>query len=312
MEQQIEDLGDMKYYTPQADSYYIVPKVFDYGIYRNLSYTARALWYVLKDRWNLSNKNNWIDDNDSVYIVASQQEIAEMMNLSRKTVNTLMQELIEFKLIRVVKRGLGKPSVIYLQNIDYSQMKRCNNFTHSDVTKGYTGCNEKLHRDVTKSYTNNNYRVRTTELEYKENNTKESLPSDALEKQSEQQGSNQANNSNSKPTKRKRKSSVFQKPTIEELNAYGREIGYYGFDAERFFDYYERVSWRYKGNKITDWKAAVRMWKRNSDKWNNQQNQEQAQKELEEANRKKENERFNAEMKRQRDEIARRLAMEKQ
>lgn len=51
----------------------------------------------------------------------------------------------------------------------------------------------------------------------------------------------------------------FQKPTIEEVNAYIIEKGYH-FDAERFHAYYESNGWMVGRNKMKDWKAACRTW----------------------------------------------------
>ena len=55
----------------------------------------------------------------------------------------------------------------------------------------------------------------------------------------------------------------FSKPTLDELRGYAREIGFRGFDAERFFDYYECCGWVVGRNKpMRDWRAAVRNWRR--------------------------------------------------
>ena len=62
----------------------------------------------------------------------------------------------------------------------------------------------------------------------------------------------------SNDTKRKR----FVKPTVEELNAYAKEIGF-SLNADAFIDYYEANGWRIAGkSQMVDWKAAVRNWKR--------------------------------------------------
>jgi len=61
----------------------------------------------------------------------------------------------------------------------------------------------------------------------------------------------------------------FEKPTVEQLREYGREIGFRGFDAERFYDHYEMIGWVVgKGRApMKDWRAAVRQWRRNQVEW---------------------------------------------
>ena len=53
----------------------------------------------------------------------------------------------------------------------------------------------------------------------------------------------------------------FIKPTKQELEAYAREIDFM-LDAEAFLDFYETKGWMVGRDKMKDWKAAVRTWKR--------------------------------------------------
>jgi hypothetical protein len=49
-----------------------------------------------------------------------------------------------------------------------------------------------------------------------------------------------------------------------EVSEYRLSLGYKGFEAERFFDYYEANGWvQGRGKPIKDWKAAVRNWHKN-------------------------------------------------
>lgn len=59
--------------------------------------------------------------------------------------------------------------------------------------------------------------------------------------------------------KKKRTTTHFKKPTVEEIQAYCSEKGY-TISAQRFFDYYESNGWKVGRNPMKDWKAAVRTW----------------------------------------------------
>lgn len=60
--------------------------------------------------------------------------------------------------------------------------------------------------------------------------------------------------------------SKFVPPTVEEIQEYIKEIGS-SVDAQRFFDYYAKQGWLLaNGNKMKDWKAAIRNWNRDEKK----------------------------------------------
>lgn len=59
------------------------------------------------------------------------------------------------------------------------------------------------------------------------------------------------------------KTKKFVKPTIEEIRTYCKEIGA-NINPEQFYDYYESKGWMIGKNKMKDWKASVRTWKRNN------------------------------------------------
>ena len=62
------------------------------------------------------------------------------------------------------------------------------------------------------------------------------------------------------PTKeKKRRSSVFVKPTLEECIAYANEKGF-NWDVTRFYNYYESNGWRVGRNPMKNWKAAMSNW----------------------------------------------------
>ena len=58
---------------------------------------------------------------------------------------------------------------------------------------------------------------------------------------------------------KKRRSSVFVKPTLEECIAYANEKGF-NWDVTRFYNYYESNGWRVGRNPMKNWKAAMSNW----------------------------------------------------
>lgn len=65
------------------------------------------------------------------------------------------------------------------------------------------------------------------------------------------------------PKPQKKKSTRFQKPTVEEVDAYIKEKRF-GFSAAKFIDYYESKGWVVGKSPMKDWKAACNTWERNN------------------------------------------------
>lgn len=60
-----------------------------------------------------------------------------------------------------------------------------------------------------------------------------------------------------------KKSSKFQKPTLDEIKDYCSQMNY-KLDAEKFYLYYEQCGWTVGKNKpMKDWRASLRLWNMN-------------------------------------------------
>ena len=98
----------------------------------------------------------------------------------------------------------------------------------------------------------NDYQDITNELTNKQQTTNKRLTND-------QQYHNNDNKGN-KGTKIRERG--FTPPALDEVRDYVREKGY-RMDADAFFDHFSASGWVMKGGqKIKDWKAAVRNWER--------------------------------------------------
>jgi len=58
-----------------------------------------------------------------------------------------------------------------------------------------------------------------------------------------------------------REKTSFQKPELDEIEAYCKERGN-GIDAELFFDKHEASDWVVNGSPVRDWRALVRVWEK--------------------------------------------------
>jgi len=101
-----------------ANRYYRIPMQIFRGKYKVLSNNARLLYGILDNRRELSQKNNWIDEENNIYLIFSRKEAEELLCVSNVPVTKAFHQLIEIGLIDEVKRGLNMPNLIYVCHVD--------------------------------------------------------------------------------------------------------------------------------------------------------------------------------------------------
>ncbi|EIA8297667.1 replication initiator protein A [Enterococcus faecalis] len=98
-----------------GETYYQLPKVFFTNKnYINLSNDAKIAYSLLKDRFNYSIKNNWVDNEKHIYFIYSNKELMSILNCSEKKVISIKKELSNTKLLVQKRVGLNQPNRLYL------------------------------------------------------------------------------------------------------------------------------------------------------------------------------------------------------
>ena len=97
-------------------SFHQMPRFLTSGEFtgNKLSNDARVLYTLMLDRYKLSLKNGWYDDNDDVYIYFKKEEMEFQLGLSKMTVLKVTRELKGHLLVKETKQGLNRPNKIYL------------------------------------------------------------------------------------------------------------------------------------------------------------------------------------------------------
>ena len=83
--------------------------------FKPLSTDAKLLYGLLLDRMSLSAANQWLDDAGRVYIYFPVSEVEEKMNCGHEKAGKMLRELDGIGLIERIKRGQGKPTIIYVK-----------------------------------------------------------------------------------------------------------------------------------------------------------------------------------------------------
>lgn len=102
----------------QQFSFIQIPlELFTNEYYKNISSDAKILYGLMLSRMSLSQKNNWFDDDNRVYIIYKIQEIQDTLCCGKNKAVNILKELENAKLIQRNRQGLGKADLIYVLNI---------------------------------------------------------------------------------------------------------------------------------------------------------------------------------------------------
>ena len=101
------------------------PQVLLYGEqYKGLSDSAKLGYMVLQDRFDYSLRNNWIDEQDRVYFIFTNEELHRLFGWSDRKTIRVKQELEEAGLLFQIKQGFNQkkkrnlPNKLYLAELE--------------------------------------------------------------------------------------------------------------------------------------------------------------------------------------------------
>ena len=159
------------------ESFFQIPKVlFKMRREGSLSLTAFDVYLLMSDRFRLSKKNGWIDEEGDTYIMYSYEELCEELNLKRRnSISDAIKELENLNLIEK-KRRYNRSNVYYLVNISDSNNNVTSNSNNNVTSNSNNNVTSNSNNNVTSNsninvYANNNYMNNN----YMNNNNKENV-----------------------------------------------------------------------------------------------------------------------------------------
>jgi len=104
----VEDLNKTKFYQ--------LPKAFFHNPkYMKMKNETKIAYTLLRDLLDLSIKNNWINDNDEIYVKLSRKKLMERLNIKGSAKMTeIIKELKDHELIVENRLGLKQVNEIYI------------------------------------------------------------------------------------------------------------------------------------------------------------------------------------------------------
>lgn len=259
-----------------------VPRALARG-FKDLSINAKWAYSLMLDRMMMSRQNiDRFHDKNGMFLLFNQDELAELIGASKRTVIRIFKELEESGLIETKKQGFGKAQKIYLRKLselseidsETSPKKSCQNGTtrsdklasrevpncHYEKCQNGTTRNAKLSpQEVTPVSPQDmpNLSPPTKSNTYK-SNTYMSKKSSCSSSRSNIAVNGSVGNTTPTPTQSNFGTSVVT-PTLEKIQAFVKKNNF-TFSPEKFFDYYNAVGWKMRGMPITDWQSLCRSW----------------------------------------------------
>ncbi|MCD8853112.1 replication initiator protein A [Staphylococcus xylosus] len=174
----------------QKEKFYQLPKVFFTNPkYTNLSNDAKITWSILRDRLDLSIRNNWIDENGDIFFIYTNEKLKSILNISSPNkLSKIKKELTQADLFNQIRVGLNKPNKLYIKKPEVTeadiyyisqQENDVESRNDTDVSKSYvqnydnntSGNINLIHQDISKSYANDTEFSDTDYINTKNNDT---------------------------------------------------------------------------------------------------------------------------------------------
>src|SRR4030066_1504902 len=107
-----------RFYTEKEEvtlRFYQTPKaLFRNPRYKGLPLGPKLMYSILRDRLDMSIKNNWKDEKGYIYLIFSGEELINLLEMSNKIIIKHKKRLAKYGLIFEKRLGQGKVNRIYI------------------------------------------------------------------------------------------------------------------------------------------------------------------------------------------------------
>jgi len=87
------------------------------------------MYSILRDRLDLSIKNNWKDGKGYIYLIFSVEELMNLLEMSNKIIIKYKKRLAKYGLIFEKRLGQGKANKIYILKPELPEFQKCRKYT---------------------------------------------------------------------------------------------------------------------------------------------------------------------------------------
>lgn len=116
-------------------SYNKLPKTLERIDPKIISINAKYIYTLMLDRYNLSQKNQWIDADGNIYLYFTLFDVQKAIGVSEKTAIKVLKELENNGLIIRKRQGQGNPARTYLSDPELEHTKINNTVNNTEKHK---------------------------------------------------------------------------------------------------------------------------------------------------------------------------------
>src|SRR4030065_1792763 len=121
-----------RFYTLKEEvtlRFYQTPKaLFKNPVYKGLGLGPKLMYSILRDRLDLSIKNNWKDEKGYIYLIFSVEELMSPLEMSNKIIIKYKKRLAKYGLIFEKRLGQGKANRIYILKPELPEFQKCRKY----------------------------------------------------------------------------------------------------------------------------------------------------------------------------------------
>ena len=259
-----------------------VPKALAMG-FKSVSINAKWTYSLLLDRMMASRKNaERFHDKNGMYLLFNQDEVAELIGASKRTVIRIFKELEESGLIETRKQGFGKAQKIYLRKLSELSEMYSGTSSKKSCQNGTARSDKLASREVTSCHHEKCQNVTTINAKLSPQEVTPVSPQDMPNLSPPTKSDTNMSDTNMSDTESSRSrlshmsfNGLVEKttpapttnhlgtsdvtPTLEKIQAFVKKNNF-TFSPEKFYDYYNAVGWKVRGMPITDWQSLCRSW----------------------------------------------------
>lgn len=152
----------------ETSRFYQLPKfLFEDDYFSKMTTDAKVMYALLKDRFELSKINNWIDEENNIYLLYTNKQLCSILQYGEPKIIKLKKELEKFNLIINERQGLNRPNKIYLLEPSYDKELTNRKFKNKQIVSSRTNKNIVQELTICKS---NDTDISDTNYKETENN----------------------------------------------------------------------------------------------------------------------------------------------
>ena len=132
----------------ETSRFYQLPKfLFEDNYFSKMTTEAKVMYALLKDRFELSKINNWIDEENNIYLLYTNKQLCSILQYGEPKIIKLKKELEKFNLIINERQGLNRPNKIYLLEPSYDKELTNRKFQNKQIVS--SGTNKNIVQELT-------------------------------------------------------------------------------------------------------------------------------------------------------------------